>query len=118
MMFTDFLKYYLEDVLKPTCAPATAVVYSYVLYKNVMPIMEKDVEIGLVNKDILDKILEKVDANGNIVVESKTCTHGIVKDIFESTGIFNGVINACNRDGGLVVYFFTDFSITGVAPFA
>jgi len=60
MMFTDFLKYYLEDVLKPTCAPATAVVYSYVLYKNVMPIMEKDVEIGLVNKDILDKILEKV----------------------------------------------------------
>ena len=60
IMFTDFLKYYLEDILKPTCAPATAVVYSYVLYKNVMPIMEKDVEIGLINKDILDTLLDKV----------------------------------------------------------
>ncbi len=60
VMFTDFLKYYLEDILKPTCEPTTALVYSYVLYKNVMPIMEKDVEIGLVNKEILDGILDKV----------------------------------------------------------
>lgn len=60
VMFTDFLKYYLEDILKPTCEPTTALVYSYVLYKNIMPIIEKDVEIGLVNKEILDGILDKV----------------------------------------------------------
>lgn len=60
MMFADFLKYYLEDILKPTCEPATTVVYSYVLYKNVLPIIEKDIEIGLINKDILNEILDKV----------------------------------------------------------
>ncbi|MBR3600915.1 MAG: site-specific integrase [Lachnospiraceae bacterium] len=60
VMFTDFLKYYLEDVLKPTCEPSTAIVYSYVLYRNVMPIIKKDIEIGLVDKEFLDAILDKV----------------------------------------------------------
>ena len=37
IMFIDYLKYYLEDVLGPRCEPSTKIVYSYVLYRYVIP---------------------------------------------------------------------------------
>ena len=60
IMFTDYMKYYLEDILKPVCQPQTAVVYSYVLYRNLMPILTKDIEIGLVDSKYLDDVIKIV----------------------------------------------------------
>ena len=60
IMFIDYLKYYLEDVLGPRCEPSTKIVYSYVLYRYVIPTVKRDIEIGLVDKDFLDDILVSV----------------------------------------------------------
>lgn len=60
MMFLDYLKYFLEDVLSPKCQPQTKIVYSYVLYRYVIPVVETDISLELINATYLNNILDLV----------------------------------------------------------
>ena len=58
--FAEYLKYFLEDVLAVKCEPSTRVVYSYTLYKKILPNLENNIEIGLINEHYLNELLQKV----------------------------------------------------------
>jgi len=57
---SEFLRYYLEEILAAYCAPATKAVFSYTLYRNILPILENDIELKYINSDYLNQILDLV----------------------------------------------------------
>ena len=60
ILFTEYLRYYLEEVLSPRCEASTRMVYSYTLYKHIIPNLKNDIAIDLINETYLNSLLEQV----------------------------------------------------------
>lgn len=58
--FTDYLKYWLEELFSPRIENTTKAIAGYVLYDLILPNVEDNIKLKFVNTDYLDKLLSVV----------------------------------------------------------
>ena len=88
--FTDYLKYWLEELFAVRVENTTRMIAAYVLYDLILPNVEENIRLKYVNTDYLDKLLSLVstvcESAGN---KSRELLNQAMKD-----AIMQGLINA------------------------
>lgn len=81
ILFTDYLKYWVEEIYKQKVRSSTFMGCSHAIYKLVIPNITYDIKLKLVSEEYLDELLKRIEpASKSAASESRSYLYLAFKD--------------------------------------